>query len=300
MRNIFAVGFILICIVGHPSAHAGFMSCMRSLMSEAAPETPLTKAYADYDRFLKIRRANPSVIPPALQATKETTAEEKFFGFGYWWLPINVWHTVMTSQYSGMHMLREFKRSGQKVPLMSEMPEVARNDSSLNVPQVLPELPPGRLSYRFKRNQRREFQNYQRAREKDQHLLPPVTVATEDTPPEEIYFGFRFWWFPQNIWHDEVAPHHGEFAKRILETHIRDGFVFPEPPHFLPDREFELPATEDEQDLQLRTPMQISPMLGVSPEAASLNHAATEIDSSDSGGPNTSDSGPGAGPGGSP
>lgn len=291
MRKFFALSLITICIMGQESAKAGIIECFRQMINEPITDTPLAKGYQDYDRFLKMRRVNPSIIPPAKPVTKETTLEEKFFAFEYWWIPSNVWHVAMTSQYSGMHMLKEFKRSGGRVPPIEEMPEVASNDYSLNVPQVLPELPPGKLSPRFKRQQRREFQNYLSAREKDQHVLPPVTMATEDTAPEEIYFGFRFWWFPHNIWHDEVANHHDEFAKRMLETHIRDGFVFPDPPRFQRDEEFDLPGHLHPL-LDQRSPMETSLMLGISQEAASLDHAAQEIDGFDSTNPNSASTAP--------
>lgn len=295
MRNFFAISFILVCIMGQESAHGGFIECWRQMLSEPIVETPLAKAYQDYDRFLKIRRADPSIIPPAKQVTKDTPLAEKFFGFEYWWLPTNVWHVAMTSQYSGMHMLKEFKRGGGKVPPIEEMPEVRKDDFSLNVPQVLPELPPGKLSHRFKRLQRREFQEYLNAREKDQHVLPPVTMATEDTAPEEIYFGFRFWWFPYNIWHDEVSRHHDEFAKRMLETHIRDGFVFPDPPRFERDEEFDIPATVNPLE-DHHSPMSTNLNLGLSPEAGALEHASTDLDASISTGPNSADTGPGGTP----
>ncbi len=290
MRKIFALVSIFVCLClasGQESAHSGMVeSCVKWLTSSAKP-LPIMQAYTDYERFLKMRRDNPRLLPPALPVGPETTKEELFFSFLHWWLPGNIWHNLMATQYSGAHMLNEYKRRGGKILNLKDMPEPSSRDASLNLPLSLPELPAGHLDYKFKRQAKRDYKTYLRMREKDPGALPPASNATEETRAIDIFYGFLYWWYPENVWHDLIAKDHGRFAARMLETHIRDGYVFPDPPQMHEDDSRDIPSTEFGGDIPLP-----SRTVDNSPESFALDHAALDIDGSDTGGPNSADNGP--------
>lgn len=296
MRNMLVFGFIGTFLMGHSSASADLKeikNCISALVtSEPRPVLHIAEAQKQYDRFLKLRETHPQVIPPAYEVTKETTLHEKFFSFFYWWLPGNIWNEVLRTQYSGAHMYRPYLRNGGQPLKLSDMPTPDVEDASLNVPQNLPTPPPGKLSYRLKTQAENQYKIYRRDYKNDHSTIPKIQRAKDDTPPEEIYYAFPFWWYPENVYHDKVAGHHGDLAATIFAEHVFSGYKFPAPPVFRDGSVIDVPATE----IQGSSPDPGTIFGTNSPESGALDNSVMGIDGSDGAGPNSADSGPAGSP----
>jgi hypothetical protein len=143
MRKIFVTALIMVGIFGLfeiEHADAGiFRSCVRRLMG--MPPTISEKARQEYRIFIRARAKDPTILPPAKKATRDTTAEEMLLGFQFWWMPGNAWYNLMHINYDGRHMLLQpdVQRGAQfQPPDLSQVPRSVIDD--LTVPDTLPDV----------------------------------------------------------------------------------------------------------------------------------------------------------------
>lgn len=74
---------------------------------------------------------------------------------------------------------------------------------------------------------RLELQSLANRRTYSPNARPPMAFAKADTPQDNFFFGFSYWWFPGNIWHPTMMRDFGALGTTFYQAQQTTGVTLP-------------------------------------------------------------------------